>query len=612
MDFLIGCNYWASHAGTEMWRNWDENIVRKDLEVLSSHGVECMRVFPNWRDFQPVIPIFRGNGALVEYRLEGDRKPENPDYLDEVMLERFSVFCDLCDEYNIKLIVGLLTGWMSGRLFTPSLLFEKDLYKDPTALLFEQRFIRGFVSRFKERKTIYAWDLGNECNCMWWADNEVTATNWTAIISNTIRAYDNTRPVVSGMHTIVAEKNEINWTISGQSEFCDILTTHPYPIFVEYAYKDKMMSYRTLMHATCETKYYSDRGGKPCLVEEVGTLGPTFCSEENAGSFMHLNLFSNWANGAEGVMWWCANDFTNLTTPPYTYYMCEIELGMSDTNLKPKPVLEETKKVSDVLHGFNFKLPKAKEDAVCILTQSQRQWGVAYMTYCLAKQAGLNIRFTFSRQELPQSDCYIMPSIAGYAVMPRENYLELKKRVWDGATLYISCDNGRLAEYEDLTGMHICDTGVYTDTRHVNFAGADIEFTRNARFELESAGAEVLAYDSEGCPVISAYNYGKGKVYYVNFPLESMLLNKNDAFDSDNYKIYSELFADKINEHQIITDNKNIGVTIHESDDEVYCVAINYSDKEQIPEFKIKGSVEIVYGNLEKIAPFDALIIKLK
>jgi ABC-type transporter Mla maintaining outer membrane lipid asymmetry ATPase subunit MlaF len=36
MDFILGCNYWASNAGTEMWTNWDENAVRKDIKTLQT------------------------------------------------------------------------------------------------------------------------------------------------------------------------------------------------------------------------------------------------------------------------------------------------------------------------------------------------------------------------------------------------------------------------------------------------------------------------------------------------------------------------------------------------------------------------------------------------
>ena len=60
----------------------------------------------------------------------------------------------------------------------------------------------------------------------------------------------------------------------------DMLTTHPYPYFVPHCSKDKFSSMRTLLHATTETKYYSDLGRKPCLVEEIGNLGPMMCDNE--------------------------------------------------------------------------------------------------------------------------------------------------------------------------------------------------------------------------------------------------------------------------------------------------------------------------------------------
>ena len=44
--FVTGCNYWASHAGMYMWRNWDGEQVEKDLAALKENGVDVMRVFP--------------------------------------------------------------------------------------------------------------------------------------------------------------------------------------------------------------------------------------------------------------------------------------------------------------------------------------------------------------------------------------------------------------------------------------------------------------------------------------------------------------------------------------------------------------------------------------
>ena len=170
-----------------------------------------MRVFPNWRDFQPVMPLFRGHGVLNDYCFEGEIPVDNPYYLSRTMMDRFSIFLDICDKYGIKVIVGLITGWMSGRLYVPSALYGKDVLTDPTAIYFEQLFIKGFVSEFKGRSTVLAWDLGNECNCMGDA-NRIQAVNWTATIANAIRAEDATRAVVSGMHSIGVDRDKA-WQI---------------------------------------------------------------------------------------------------------------------------------------------------------------------------------------------------------------------------------------------------------------------------------------------------------------------------------------------------------------------------------------------------------------
>ena len=616
MDFIIGCNYWASNAGTEMWRNWDEAAVREDLRVLSENGVEYMRVFPNWRDFQPVIPIYAYRAELVKYCLEGDREPENPDYLDETMVLRFRKFCDICEEFGVKLIVGILTGWMSGRAFLPPALYDKNLYTDSTALLFEQRFIRGMVTRFRDHKAIYAWDLGNECNCLSAPISNDVVTNWSLTVANAIRAYDNTRPVVSGMHALSPGKDNGDWTIAGQAEACDILTTHPYPYWAKFTDRDKIGSIRTALHATAENKMYSDIGGRPCLVEETGTMGPMLCDDRRSADFMRLNLISNYVHGAMGVMWWCANEQTNLMTDPYTRQMVELELGMRRADGTPKPVLTETGKIAKCIKALEGKLPKAVEDAVCILTAGQEQWGVAYMTYGLAKEAGLNIRFAFGDDKLPESRLYLLPSINGCYVMPRERYLELIKRVEEGATLYVSNDNGILAEFESLTGLRVTDACLENESGTFKLGDEVVDFERNRRYETISVGASVLAYDNRGLPIISEHKKGKGKVIYANLPLEAMLINRSNTFDSNHYTVYRKIFADVIDSHEVVCDAPAIGVTLHKGDGgEVVCAAINYSYTDVKPEFKLAKGYEIgeiLYGAIDTVGAFDAVIFKLK
>lgn len=594
-NFILGANYWASNAGAEMWINFCEETIDHDLATLSENGLEYLRVFPNWRDFQPVMPLTIWD-YVEEYRLSGERKPENKYYLDEVAMERFEIFCEIAKKHNIKIIVGLITGWMSGRLFIPPALYGKNLFTDATALLFQQKFITGFVKRFKDREEIYAWDLGNECNAMNPVESRAAAHNWALTLSNCICANDNSRPIISGMHSLTIEGD---WTMEDQGDATDILTTHPYPYWSEHTRNDTYSSIRTLLHGTAETKLYRDISGKPCFVEELGTMGPMNCSDEISAGFARCNMFSNWANGAMGVMWWCAHEQDKLTTAPYTWVMCEIELGMTDSEGAPKPVLKEFKKFNETMSALDLKLPSAHEDAVCILTRGQDHWGVAYMSYILAKQAGVNLRFSYSERELPESNVYIMPSVKGHLVMERERYLDLIERVKGGATLYISNDECIFADFNALTGT------IVENSR------------RNKRF-LKPNGAKVLKADDDGNPLFTKYRLGQGYVYYLDIPLESSLLDEVDAFADDHFEYYNEVFKKSKESHILTCSNKDVGITQHfgeNGEDKHYVVLINYSGDEVKLDVSINEHYRLsheVLGNKTTLEPFGAAIIEFE
>ena len=627
MEFMLGCNYWASNAGTEMWVQWDENAVEQDMKQLAEHGLKYLRVFPNWRDFQPVCAYYEFGNRVKEYRHRDGSFFDNTYYLDAEMMRRFERFCAIAAQYDMKLIVGLLTGWMSGRTFTPPVLEGKNLYTDETALVLEQKFIKGFVSAFYNNTAIYAWDLGIECNCFSEADNREVASAWTAMVTNAIKANDPLhKPVVSGMHSLSIDGN---WNVFDQGENVDVLTTHPYPYFVEYCFKDHMISYRTLLHATCEGVYYSDLGGKPCLTEEIGTLGPMTCDDETGSAFLKTNLYSNWANGSLGVLWWCGCEQVRLKTAPYSWCMMERELGLMDADRLPRKTLLTYKAFVEWLEGFGRELPKAQVDAVCILTKNQPHWGTAYMAYGLAKQAHVNLQFAYSEQRnLPESDIYLMPSIAGTEVCCKETFDRLLEKVYQGATLYISNDTGYLAEFEKISGVHVCNSMMSSDagTMELSETGDDeqkavIEFWRTKRYMVEAGGAQVLAYDNLGMPCFTKHNFGKGYVYYVNCPLETMLLDKNFAFDGNVHKIYDRIFADAVKRHPVTIENKYVGMTCHYDKDCCYVVLINYSDRQQATGMKVNPQYEVVeiYGAdtssenaAERLEANEAVVIILK
>lgn len=547
-EFMLGCNYWASHAGAEMWKNWDEEQVERDMQDLSEYGVKYLRVFPNWKDFQPVMPVYGGEGRIKEYMLEGCREPENPWYLDEVMLDRFGKFCTVAEKYGMKLIVGLITGWMSGRLFIPSALNGKNLCTDPVALKFELLMVRGIVSRFCDRDVIYAWNLGNECNCMSKVNTREEAMVWTAAVSNAIRAADPDRPVISGMHSLSVDRDA--WRITDQADWNDILTTHPYAYFVPYCRNDPIDSIRTLMHGTCETMLYASVGKKPCLVEELGTLGPNICNDDISGSFMRLNLISNWANGSAGLLWWCAHEQLNLETPPYNWFMLERELGMLDINRRPKPILKEMKKISDWLGTVDFELEAPVKDALILLTKEQDCWATAFMSFILGKQAGVTLDFLAPNLDIPDSAVYFMPSVHSGCPLYARYYNQLLDKVYNGAVLYVSNGDAFFNKREEVFGASVISSEDTYDSGTFTFNGSVIPYERYCKVGIEPTTAQVLANDGNGKPIFTVNNFGKGKIYYLNFPLEDMLSRQNHAFDGGAYKIYEYVLKELLEKNR--------------------------------------------------------------
>ncbi len=611
-EFMLGCNYWASHAGIEMWKNWDAKQVENDFKILSENGIRHIRIFPLWRDFQPVMSVLAASAKHREYLMEGCIAPTNPYFLDETMLDRFEYVCDLAKKYNLKIIVGLITGFMSGRTFIPNALNNMNLFTDPTALQFEMLFIKGFIKRFNNREEIIAWNPGNECNNLSSLSNhdrpQSAAYTWLLLISNAIRACDNKRPVISGMHGLKVENG--TWLIEDQTEPFDMVTTHPYPAFVPHCSKDPINSIRTLMHATAESMLYSNISHRPCLVEEIGTLSHNICEDKISADFMRVNLFSNWSHGMKGLLWWCAHDQDKLTTPPYNWSMLERELGMLTSDMKPKEHLIELDKFGKWLDTLDFEIEKPKIDAHIILSHKQDQWGMGYMSFILGKQAGVTLDFVSPNQDIPDGEVYIMPSTCEDKPLYSDKYEQLKKKVFDGATLYISNENAFFTQFEQFIGNAVEENEYADNSGKFMLSGQQLEYKHNKHFKLRPLTSTVLANDEQGDPIFTVNQYGKGKVYFLAFPYEKMLCNKNRAFDKNAHELYKFVLKDLISKKDVISDNSKIGITQNGN----IITAINYSDSpvETSFVFNNKSIDKVYYGNTEKIAPCDAVVFSIK
>ena len=620
---VVGCNYWASNAGTYMWRNWDEATVEKDLKQLSECGIDTLRVFPLWSDFQPISRLVGTIGSTsCEIRMGDkplDETPEGKAGVDPVMIQRFDRFVSLCEKYNIKLLVCLINGWMSGRMFFPPAFQNTNPITNKTAVKWEIRFVKYMVNRYKNCDTIIAWEPGNETNVLSWVEGEKPHRDeywvWLSTIVNTIKSVDHKRPVVAGMHGL-----RLDGFISPTdvAEICDVLTVHPYPAFVPHCFVDGIDSMKSRLHSAAELTYYRDLGGKDCICEEIGTLGSSLGCDEAVANYLRANLNSLWANGGDGLMWWCSHDQYELDFPPYDWCCVERELGLirSDGTYKPAAdIMKEMRKFAD---ENTVNLPDRQRDAVCILSPYSDSWGIAYGTFVLSKQAGFDVKFADGTKSIPKSNVYMLPCVSGDYV-PKRTQTELLRRVYEeGATLYISWDDAIISDIEKLSGLKVISNKVRKSSSKVRFEDNSLEFNLSSSRRLDTieATGTVLAREEDSNPAMSVNTYGRGKIYFLFFPLEKSIVDEQGAFDikgkNDYYEIYGKVFSHLFSRRVVSKSSPLLGVAEHPIDDDNCIItAVNYGDCENVFtitldenwEFKndFKGSMELLSGGIKVI-----------
>lgn len=586
--FFVGCNYWASHAGTNMWRDWRPDVIEKDLKLLSEHHIQYLRVFPLWPDFQPIRKV------CGEIRMGEDPLPFTPAGragVSETMCARFEQFCDLAHKYGFRLIVGLLTGWMSGRLYVPEPFERVNVLEDPFALKWEVRFVKYMVGRFRAHPAIAAWDPGNECNCMGQVKGSDGGYLWMGAISMAIRTVDDAHPIISGMHGTTPEGH---FCAADVGELVDVLCTHPYPAFTPHCDTDPITENKSVLHGVAETLMYRGTSQKPAFVEEIGTLGPMYASEKNSAAYLNTVLSLLWAHNCLGCLWWCGFEQSHLSHAPYDVSAVERELGLFRADYTPKPVLGTIEDFTSFLQTFKYgKLPGRIVDAVCILTSEQDNWLAAYGAFILAKQAGLDIEFCYVKDEIPDARAYLMPAV-GNDHLARHTMNEILKRVREGANLYVSIEKGLFSPFKELFGLEPQYRCVQQKPEKVVLEDTEFLLSAPYRTSYRECGAQTMASDREGMPVMARNRYGKGQIFFLGYPIENMAadtpgINSGEGF-VPLYRFYEAMRELRSPEKQVTKDNPHVSLTEHIVDASTrILVAVNCVPEESILRLKAAG-----------------------
>ncbi len=605
-DFFTGINYWASKNSINMWKDFDEDSIDKDLTLLEKAGITLLRVFPLWPIFQPLKALYTPEG-VYEYRFDEAPLPDTKAGragVSEKACQEFETFCTLAKNHNMKLIVGLITGHMSYRNFMPLAFAGKSLLSDPTVMKWQLRFVKYFVKRFKDNRAVAGWDLGNEVTNLN-RDENFTYDSfyvWASLMADAIKLTDPSHPVISGVCSSSIERSDCSLKTVG--EYCDIHTTHPYNIFDSYT--DPLTSMKPVMDLCYRCKISEDISKIPTFVQEFGSIGYTNCSQSSEADFYRACLMSSLAHNLHGTMWWCAFDQGHLTYAPYDWNNIGSDYGFFDKNNKPKPITDVNINFKKLLDTIGGNLPKHITEGTIIVPRDDidMESDVIRASYILSKRANLDVNFSYALDEIPDSSLYILPSINGNKPITKRRLDSVLEKVSKGSVLYLSVGKTLFRDIPEIFGVTFSHRMQVQKDRIVYINDEKLPLKSSATLAAESWDCEVLAYDEENIPVFFKKKYKKGFVYLLTMPLEEYLSNKDGAFYSENEPrydiIYRELAASSGINRLVEVSSPFICTTEHQIDENTYYIfAINYHNKAVEANILIndKFKVSKVWGN---------------
>lgn len=603
--FVTGINYWDSENAINMWEKFDPLVVESDFKKLKSVEITYLRVFPLWPVFQPLCSLNSG----YEYRMGEHQLPDTSAGragVSEQACEQFEYFCRLSEKYGFKLIVGLITGHMSFRNYIPPAFTGKNIITDPTVIKWQLRFVRYFVSRFKDTNAIVGWDLGNEINNFIGNDASDAFYLWCSTISSAIRTCDPSRPIITGF----GSSNKIEsdgCKLTEIAEYADWNTTHPYSIF--YTDTDPVTSMKCILDLPFQCRLSDDISKRPTFIQEFGAIGYMNCSRRTEALYYRAAAHTALAHNCHSIMWWCAFDQGKLDYAPYDWNNIGSDYGFFDSDGNAKPVAAENIKFSKFLKSIGGTLPEYRTDAVVLIPRDENGKDTSKdtlrATYILAKRSNLDIKFSYVMDQIPDAPLYIFSSLCGMKSITRHRLAELLEKVRNGSVLYISLDTALFRMIPELTGVQFATRAVYKNSKTIMLSGEKLPIDANVEFSLESVHAEIISADEFGTPCFFCKDYGKGKIFFLMLPLEAYLAKREGAFYKENEPRYDLIYRKLANAAGIhrVADSSNHFVRLTEhpvNDHEVYVYAINYSMNPQSTEITLPAGATVtpIFGQI--------------
>ena len=198
--FLLGANYWPRKRPMDLWKTFDIDEVHDDFATLSELGIDVIRLFLLWEDFQP-----------------------DPSTIRCASLAHLLQACDAAAAEGLKVDLTFFVGHLGGCNWAPSWLVDHGVasaqstplivggrivrngmirspYDDAEARRAAVRLVRGVAKAIVGHSAVRSYDLGHEPERFVAPNNSARAADWLRELAQAIHNVDAERPITCGLH----------------------------------------------------------------------------------------------------------------------------------------------------------------------------------------------------------------------------------------------------------------------------------------------------------------------------------------------------------------------------------------------------------------------------
>jgi len=495
----VGVNYWPASAGVELWQRWPADEVRRDLDVVAELGLNCVRFFVRWPDFEPQAGRY-----------------------DETMLGRLREMLGWFGERGLLAHPSVIVGNMSGGEFWPAWRERRNVFADPfmrdRAAALAERVSRE-IAPFAEH--VVAVDHGNELCCLpdSAAARPAEVRAWCAAVSDGIRRGAPGILIVSGNDQSQVIRDS-GWRL-GDQPGCDFYSMHGYPVPSWHAIEFDGMT-DPLCQSLLPLYTKMARAFGPVMVQEFGTILTSGPRQQDA--YLRAVLNGCWRSGANGFLWWCLRDI-NSGLHPYTRHAFESLLGLVDSKDRVKPGVEyylefarevQNRPAPTPANVIGLYLPKhyySRDNPVSTDNDPRHVSRGLAVANVMFEALGFQTQLVRGDQPLPAGlRCLFIAGahLGADEAAALERWVQTGGRLlWHGPDpMNWACEYDRLVgakavDYRGIRQLEVCAFGRCWPCA---------QYPRAMRVEAEPVTAEVLARTSDGVPALLRNRLGAGIV----------------------------------------------------------------------------------------------------